>query len=312
MRTLHRQVQTKKEKTNLVSLNEDIQDLSSNLSTILLSTNEPPQVVSQSTFLPQRLVEQSLIGEISKDSTNVLKDNGLDRVVGKVLGERKLGDGRRQVGDGKDGQKGVEGKDGGSLDVSESRENGISRRSGSSESVLSSLSESSELCKSFKEGPKSILLANQKSLNHTATKAYLGESSSLSNVGNTRNQNGKVGGSHLGVSNELDQVGDNDTGHSGSIGGSLLEGSNEKGNQDSQDGSGHLGNERGGRKGLNGGGHGSRGSHGVDQLVKVGLQVRVVERSSKSSTALSGSGGDLLCRRTCLIQSLCSERPEKK
>jgi len=125
------------------------------------------------------------------------------------------------------------------------------------------------------------------------SKAHLRESGSSSDVGDSRDEDSEVGSSDVGVSNELDQVGDDDTGHSSGVGGSLLEGSDEERNHDGEDGSSNLRDEGGGGESLDGGGDGRRGGHGFDESVEVRLEIRVVEASGKGSGGLLGSGGDL-------------------
>lgn len=127
----------------------------------------------------------------------------------------------------------------------------------------------------------------------SSSRTHLREGSSGSHVGDSRDEDSEVGSGDVGVSNELDQVSDNDTGHSGGVGGSLLEGSDKEGNHDGEDGSGDLGDEGGGGQGLDGGGDSRRGGHGLDEGVVVGLEIRVVEASGERSGSLLGDGSDL-------------------
>jgi hypothetical protein len=282
--------------TNLVSLDKGLERLGGDLLALLLSTNEPLKVVAQSPRLPDLAVKVPLVSKVGDHASNVLEDVGKDRVVRHGLGEGEFGDLGGEVGDGEGREEGVEGVDGSSGDVSRGRGLGGGGSSGLLEGLLGGLGESSDLMGETKRNGKKVSSSSVEA-EERERRANLGEGGTLSNVSDTGNENTKVGSSDSRVSDELDQVGDDDAGHSGRVGGSLLEGSDEEGDHDGEDGSVDLGDKGGGREGLDGSGDGGGGSHGVDELVGVRLQVRVVERLGQVSSGLLGSGSDLRIQR---------------
>lgn len=119
---------------------------------------DPSNVGAERSSLPGLRVEESLLRHVGGDAGSVLDDGGSNGLVGHVLDEGEGIDGRLgKVGDGEVGQDDGEGGSGGGVDVSSRRRNGVGRGTSVLESLLSSLSESSDLTrkKSWKVRKKS-------------------------------------------------------------------------------------------------------------------------------------------------------------
>lgn len=95
------------------------------------------------------------------------------------------------------------------------------------------------------------------------------------------------------VSDELDKVTDNDTGHSLSVGGTFLEGTGQKGDHDGKSGTVDFSDERGGRKTLDGGGNCGRGCHGRNEEVNMLEHISVGKDTTKSGGSFLSGGRDL-------------------
>lgn len=121
----------------------------------------------------------------------------------------------------------------------------------------------------------------------------LGEGGTGGDLLDTAKERTEVSGGDGRIADELDKVTDNDTGHSLSVGGTLLEGTGQKRNHDGKGGAVDFGDEGGGGKTLDGRGHSSRGSHGGNEEVDVLEYISVGKDTTKSSRGFSSGGRDL-------------------
>lgn len=120
-----------------------------------------------------------------------------------------------------------------------------------------------------------------------------GESSAGGDLLDTTEEGTEVSGGDGRVSDELDKVTDNDTGHSLSVGGTFLEGTGQKGDHDGKGGTVDFSNEGSGRKTLDGGRNCGRGSHGRNEEVDVLEHISVGKDTTKSGGSFLSGGGDL-------------------
>jgi len=110
----------------------------------------------------------------------------------------------------------------------------------------------------------------------------------------TWDQGGEVTSGDSRVSDQLDQVSDDDTSHSLGVGRSLFKSSSEKGDQDGEGRGVDLGNEGGGGQTLDGARDSVGGGHGGDKERDVFQNVRVGEGTAKNGGGLDGGSRDLV------------------
>lgn len=121
----------------------------------------------------------------------------------------------------------------------------------------------------------------------------LGEGGTGGDLLDTTKEGTEVSGGDGRVSDELDKVTDNDTGHSLCVGGSFLEGTGQKGDHDGKGGTVDFSDESGGRKTLDGGGNCGRGSHGRNEEVNMLEHISVGKDTTKSGGSFLSGGRDL-------------------
>lgn len=121
----------------------------------------------------------------------------------------------------------------------------------------------------------------------------LGEGGTGGDLLDTTKEGTEVSGGDGRVSDELDKVTDNDTGHSLSVGGTFLEGTGQKGDHDGKSGTVDFSDESGGRKTFDGGGNCGRGSHGRNEEVNMLEHISVGKDTTKSGGSFLSGGRDL-------------------
>jgi hypothetical protein len=121
----------------------------------------------------------------------------------------------------------------------------------------------------------------------------LGESSTSSQSLYTTDKTTEVSSGDSRVSNELDQVTNNDTGHSLSVGRSFLESSSEEGYKDGKGRGIDFGDESRRRENLNGVGNSAGRSHGRDKDRNVLDDIGVGQDTTEGSSGLDGGSRDL-------------------
>lgn len=209
-------------------------------------------------------VPSTKVDKVSDDVGLVLDSMGNDRAVGK---RGRKGDGRvsGEAGDLEMRSHDGKGFDDSKGNVSRGQGSGIGRGTSSDKNVEGGLSKGSDL----------------------------GEGGTGGNLLDTAKERTKVSGGDGRVSDELDKVTDDDTGHSLSVGGTLLEGTGQKRNHDSKGGAVDFGDEGGGGKTLDGRGNSGRGSHGGNEEVNVLEHISVWKDTTKGGGGFLSGGGHL-------------------
>lgn len=121
----------------------------------------------------------------------------------------------------------------------------------------------------------------------------LGESGTFSQLLDSTDQRTEVPRSDKRVSDKLDQISDDDTGHTLSVGRSFFESSGKEGDHNGQCGTGDFGDESGRGETFDCAGDSLWRSHSGDEGSVMFENVRVRESSTEGSSGLDSGGRDL-------------------
>jgi hypothetical protein len=249
-----------------VDIHKHASDLLGDGLTLSLTTLQPvAERASEDPTDPSGFVPQPRVDQVGDHSTNVFEVVREDGRVGEVFSQGKRRVIRERHGHGQMREHELESVGGTLRDIPRRRDDGIDRSTRVFQDIQRGLSKRSDFRESGGRG----------------------------NVLDTRDEGGEVSRRDVGVTDELDQVSNDDTGHSGGLGRSFLERTGEEGYHDGQGRSVDFGHKGGVGQGLDSGGNVGRGSHGGDEGTDVRDDIGVGQDGTEGSSGLLGLSRDL-------------------